>query len=246
MLHTPSRNFVVVAHPRTGTNFLCHMIANRQDVRYLGEFYPDQKEGQYNIIDELFNGNPNMNLRWRYDIPDHGQYNGRFAKLFYYLFVWPVGDDQHVTRWDLLEYMKREGVGIIHLKRRNALDTALSYIRSTKEKNYIYRPYDGALEIPAKEMAHHLWLVDWQTRAMDAALQATKMRHLEVWYDEMTADPQKTADRAADFLHRPRRDVVIAKVTQKQRKGGQRENILNYDELKEHFSKTPYGVYFED
>jgi LPS sulfotransferase NodH len=246
MMHVPSPNFLVVAHPRTGTNFLCHLIANGSNLRYLGEFYPNQKDGPYNIIHHLFHGYSHMDVRWQYDLPDHGNFKGRFAKLFYHLFVSTKDDDTYDIRWDLLEYVKRIHMPVIHLKRKNVLDTAISSILADNEKNFVFSPYKGPVEVPAEAMARHLRWAKMQERGMDLALRSRAVRNLEVWYDDLVTNPQATLDRVCDFLHRPRTEAVIGRLTRKQRQGGQRDNIVNYDELKAHFAGGKFATYFED
>lgn len=245
MMFAPSRNFLVVAHPRTGTNYLCNMIANREDVYYRGEYHPTNRGYTYNTVKELFYGDPE-GLKWGRAVPPASPRCGSFAKMFYYMFVWPH-EDSHFTRWDVIEYIKRKRIGVIHLRRKNLLDTALSYILANREKNYIYKPYrDQPIEITPSYLKYHLWLVDWQTQATQEAFEKADVRRLDLWYDEMIADPQGTADRVADYLQRPRKEIVIGKATVKQRKGRQRDYVLHYDRLKEKLADTPYAQYFVD
>lgn len=273
-----------MAHPRTGTNFLCNMLVNRKDANYLGEYYPDQIQGQYNIIDRLFHGEPD-GLKWgRYshkDKPIVPSRMGLFAKTFYLLYVAPsdrVNEDPqwdilnnikneglgastrwdlaaHIqrrgigvtTRWDLLEYIKEKRIGVLHLRRRNLVDTALSLILSWREKNYIFKPYNkNPIEVTPSYLAHHIWIVEWQSIAVQAALEKAGVRRLDIWYEDMSTDPQATMDRVADYLHRPRMDVVITKPTIKQRQGSQRDYILHYDKLKAKFAGSAYEQYFTD
>lgn len=246
MVHPPSRNFVIAAHPRTGTNFLCNIIHHRGDIAYLGEYYPEPPVCDGNYLVPLFNGEAGDMVRSPFkDQPADAK--GQCAKVFYYYWVYRTQDEYGFSaRWDVLQYMKESHIGVVHLRRENILDTALSFALSMRDMTFVQQDYKGPINLTPQDLEGYMWRVLWQSDSMDKALNIIGPRRLDLWYGQMTARPQEAADQIADFLQRPRKEIKLSEFMVRQRRGSQSKYLENYDELKAHFKDTYYGQFFED
>lgn len=242
MLHIPSRNFIVAAAPRTGTNFLCNTLCHRGDLRYHGEYYPEDPHGNY--LEPLFSGQATGRSKFLGDPGSNGR--GQFAKLFYGYLVHPLEDGGFKVRWDILNYLKGRKMSILHLRRRNLLDTAISYAISMRDGTFIYHKYKNPIEMTAKDLTNKMWWPHAYGTRLEESMRHAGVRHLDLWYEDIVYAHQMNADRIADFLHLPKKEVQLSGFVVKQRHGRQSENLANYDEMKEHFKGSFYAQFFED
>lgn len=223
----------MVAHPRTGSTYLSSLLDGRPDVRYHGELWPNWTQFQGNFLAEM--------------VLDRREVPRVFGKVFYkYLNHVFDGESGFWTRWELLEYLARKSVPVIHIQRKNILDTAISYLLASTEKTYVGVNYKEPISVDPRWLGQIMSYILWSSRIVQDALDMQKVRTIQVWYDDVVTRPQEVHDRIADFVHLPRVHSVAQPKYIKQRIWKQSESLVNYWELKERFSGSPFAEYFED
>jgi len=137
---------------------------------------------------------------------------------------------------------------VIHLKRRNILKTLVSRkiavaqrvwqrvsVRSRPEKS-------PAVRINSAELQRgFLQTREWE---VNAERMFAGHRLLNLYYEDLAADPQGEFRRVTDFLglaYRPPRSRL-----KKQNPSSIRELLANYDELKTVFSGSDWASFFEE
>lgn len=170
-------------------------------------------------------------------------------KLLYYQV-----EEEYGEKWgidglrDAMDFLKSQrDIRIIHLKRRNRLET-LTSLRVAGLTHQYQRREDQA------EQGDHLkialtpdeceqafgQMAEWE-KLCDGAFVDHDM--LEVYYENLVAEQRVECHRLLDFLSLTRR--TLTSPLRKQRSRPLSDVIENYVELKQHFAETGWGRFFE-
>jgi hypothetical protein len=161
-------------------------------------------------------------------------------KLFYYHAR--AGAQAGVWPW-LLDHRE---IRVIHLKRRNLLETHVSRKRAALTGNWVNtsgRPDTAvSLTLDYDEVRKDFE----QTRAWEAECDSAFARHplLQVQYEQLASDYMSEARRLESFLGvEPR---VVQPSTFRQSRQSLSATVTNYHELKAHFAGTPWLSFFTE
>jgi LPS sulfotransferase NodH len=138
---------------------------------------------------------------------------------------------------EILFYLKRHRVRVIHLVRRNHLDVMLSYaVKSKLGQSHLLAgqsmPHEMHVELDTRNLLRKLaWLQEQQNIARKM-LMWFDLPHLEVAYEDLLRD-QGFFHRIGDFLSLNSRGQIPQSALAKIRRSGHRDVIGNYDQVRE-------------
>lgn len=228
--HRDYRKFIVLARSRTGSNLLLSYLNSHPRIFAQGEVFQklhgrDPKK----ILASVFGRQP------RY-IRAVG------FKIFYYH---PL-DGENCPLWQELAGMS--DLGVIHLKRRNIMKTLLSRKMAARDHAWqcVSTPEPAekkpAFAIDSEELRQGFVRTrEWETNAgkMFAA-----HRLIDLYYEDLVADPQAAFKRVTDFLGLPYR--LPKSKLRKQNLLSLREMLINYDQLQAEFSGSEWESFFDE
>jgi LPS sulfotransferase NodH len=258
-------HFILLAHPRSGSTLLVRSLGEHPNVRMFGELFNDEEEERERAFSQISRcavarrRGIDASMYYR-----EGEDGGRFVheKVFYKryseevtksvgfkIFYEQARENSEAKKvWEYL--LANRDVRVIHLRRRNLLETYLSLRVASltnewtqpKGREPAARPelFPSGLEPEAcasyfdRIAAYRLWVERcWKERAL-----------LTLDYEtDLCSNYDETLRRIEDFLevdHQPAEQKL-----EKQARCHPRERIGNYDELKEYFRYTPHQEYFE-
>jgi LPS sulfotransferase NodH len=173
-----------------------------------------------------------------------GRYPVSASAVGFKLFYYHARTGHHDAVWPYLA--GRTDVRVIHLKRRNVLQTHLSRKRAAMTNQWVNT--SGRPETPLiVELDYQECLDDFeQTRRWEeeADRQFSGHRLLQVSYEGLAADYQAEARRIQVFL-----DLVphpVAPSTFQQARQPLHATVTNYADLKARFARTPWEGFFMD
>jgi LPS sulfotransferase NodH len=256
--------FILLAHPRCGSALLALTLAAHANIRMFGELFNDEEEERELAFSEI--------PRWRatrllgidksmyYRVGEDGgaflhervfcerYFEESIKSVGFKIFYEQARENLNVKKaWEYL--LANAGIKVIHLTRLNLLETYLS-LRVATLTNEWARPKGIPLSrnsepqpirLEAKEcalyfdeiVAYGQWVKSyWRDHPI---LELNYENDVRTHYDS-------TVSRIEDFLqvdHCP-----VEKRLEKQARCHPREEISNYDELKEYFRYTIHEKYF--
>lgn len=236
--HRKYTKFIVLTKPRTGSNLLVNSLQSHPHLKVFGELFrggtdASTKEAILASVDDYFNGR----IFKRYD----KSVKAVGFKIFYHHPVY----DHSGKVWSYL--MNIEGLKIVHLRRENLLRALVSM--KIAEKTDVWKvsqdpgeAVDKRVELTAQECLDSFR----QTRKWeeDANGKFANNPFLELTYEELTSDYNRQMRRIQGFL-----EVDIADLkpmSSKQNPEALCDLIINFEDLKKHFSGTEWRVLFED
>ena len=241
--------YIILGHPRTGSNLLRGMLNENRHVVAFGELfrfndsigwdYPGH-DHKVKIELQLINDNPIRFLKKMVfkSFPPHIRAVG--FKIFYF--------HAHNENWEpVWTYLrKQKDIKILHIKRENVLKTYLSHTRALNTNNWIdtsNKPHD---EPPITLEYDKCLRYFEQIRRYEEEYDDFFKGHdkLELIYEKLAASYKSELKRVTDFLGVPAEDTEP--VTFQQARSPLFESIANYRELKEKFQATTWAKYFED
>lgn len=235
--HSDYTRFVLLGRSRIGSNFVLKTLNEHPHVHTCGEVFRPNNDKARHVDGERY---LKTNVFHRY--PQTIEAVG--LKLFYYH---AQDDAQQATVWPYLQADTR--VKVLHMKRRNILQTHLSrklagmtaqWIK-TKTKN-VNAVQTAAIYLDYEECRQ----VFEQTRGWEEQYDAYFASHdlLEVVYEDVAEDFEAWARRILRFLNVS--DSQLRPFTKKQAKRPLSESISNYFELKEQFAGTRWADFFQE
>ena len=260
-------HFVLLAHVRSGSTVLVRSLAEHTNIRMFGElFNPDETERAraYShirrcVIARRMGINKSMYYR---DGDDGGKFlsNNVFYKRYYEEFIKSVGFKFFYTQarnnanakkaWQYL--FDNKEIQIVHLVRFNLLETYLSYRMAIITNEWALLKQKGKAGRPRAEVPQ-LRLEAAACAAFFNKIIADREWVRNEWSDHPILELSYENDlcnsydsalyRIEDFLgvsHQP-----AHKRLEKQARRSPREQITNYDELKEYFRYSIHEAYFE-
>ncbi len=147
---------------------------------------------------------------------------------------------------EILPYLLRKRVRVVHLVRENHLDVLISFaLKREIGKAHVLdakdRPRETAVELPVAALPRTLRWLEFKHSSARLLLRASHLPHLAVTYEELGCDPTGFEDilrflGVSDGGGEPRSSIL------KTRLGGQRDVVANYDEVAETLATTRFAT----
>jgi hypothetical protein len=150
---------------------------------------------------------------------------------------------------EILAYLIRHRIRVIHLVRGNHLDVVLSYaVKAKIGRAHLLLgqspPDDMRVELDTEDLIRQLeWLQRKQSMARKL-LSWCRLAHLEVAYEDLLRD-QAHFHLIMDFLSIKSTGNMPQSTLVKIRRGGHRDVISNYDEVKEGLANSKFAALLE-
>jgi LPS sulfotransferase NodH len=157
--------------------------------------------------------------------------------------------DQLRSYPEILVHLLRRRVRVVHLVRENHLDVLISFaLKREIGKAHMLdakdRPQEPSVELPTASLLRQIRWLQLKHDAARHLLRASRLRHLEVTYEQLVRDPSRYEEILA-FLgvsttgETPRSHILKTRV------GGQRDVVSNYDEVARVLAGTRFASLLE-
>ena len=228
--------FIVLTKARTGSNLLVNSLQSHPDMKVFGELF---RGGVDDAVKALI-----LNSAEDYFQNHVFKQYGRGIKAvgFKMFYKHPVYDRAGKV-WRYL--LNMDDLKVIHLRRKNILRALVSMkiAKKTdiwKESNESRDMLSKRVELTVDECRDYFE----QTRKWedDANEKFADNPRMELTYEELTSDYQIQMRSIQEFLDVD--PIKLQPMTAKQNPEALSELIVNYEELKKHFSGTEWGVFF--
>jgi LPS sulfotransferase NodH len=150
---------------------------------------------------------------------------------------------------EILPYLMRHRIHVVHLVRRNHLDVVLSYaVKAKIGRAHLLlgqsAPTDMRIELDTGNLIKQLAWLQKKQSLMRKLLKWCRLPHLEVAYEDLLGHP--THFRPLwDFLSIKSTEHIPQSTLVKIRRGGQREAISNYDQVKKVMANSQFAGLLE-
>jgi LPS sulfotransferase NodH len=258
-----NNRFVIVTTARTGSNLLVRTINRAPKITCYGEimkqeFRQESSAEQFFLqlseilglsvqyLEKLQVNNPSEFLNLIFDSKNAGI-------LGFKLFYRHAREDVRKTIWQGLQ--EHQEIKIIHLLRRNLLDTymSLQYAHLTDQwilPTFAYKEKIESLDRYDREMLsiNPRVLLNF-FEITSKYIQETKTmfahhKYLELYYENLDSQYDREIEKAFNFLEVPL--IIKEQPTIKQRSKTNRERIKNYQELLGFFKNTDWIGFFSE
>ncbi len=226
------RNFIILTRSRTGSNFLIDMLRAQYAI-YAEEEIFDELNGRSvnDILNRIYSHMPK-----------------RIKAVGFKIFYYHPFDDNSGKIWNELSNMKE--LYIIHLKRRNILRAITSKKVAYKTNLWANRKWwNKTLKLENKQVSFtkeelNKGFIETQKWEKDYCEIFKNQKILDVYYEDLVSNPEKTFGRISNFLgvHYLKSETTF----KKQNPEKLSELIINYNELKMAFKNTEWSHFFED
>ena len=246
--HNNYTRFIILSRSRTGSNYLRGLLNSHKGIIVYSEFFKSNASIEWGFPGyndngsrlALFQNDPVAFLdKWVFQkYPRHTEAVG--FKLFYY----HARDGKWSVVWPHLQ--NDTGIKIIHLKRKNILETHLSRQRAMLTDKWANITGEKEAQ-PAVQIIYEECLQDFvQTRTWEQDNEEYFSQHpmMNVYYEDLAGDYQVKMKEIQEFLGVT--PVPVAPQTFKQATLPLSRSITNYWELKEKFTGTPWEPFFTD
>jgi LPS sulfotransferase NodH len=137
---------------------------------------------------------------------------------------------------EIVPYLMRERLRVVHLVRRNHLDVLISFaIKREIGKAHLLaqedRPRDMQIDIDTRSLLKDLRRLQFKHDVGRRVLKACRLPHVEVAYEDLVAD-QRHFERVLEFLRVPAEQGLPESNIFKTRVGRQADVIRNYDDVR--------------
>lgn len=268
------RRFMILAAPRTGTNFLLSLLSSHPSIKTYGELFnldTLQRDDltvaledpvaylQERVYKSHGSGILAVGFKMFYEHLTKDYFDKpvraadtsprlqdkfvRFSAFIESNYDWDILARRFRGAWDFL--IEDESLVVIHLKRRNALDTLISLKRAFATREWWSlksepRPTFTAHFDPEECSRFFQKMSDWQAAA-DTSFAAHPK--IDVIYEDLAERQQDVLQGIFTLL-----DVPCVPLTTRMTKQNQApawETVANFEQLKNHFRHTQWGVLFE-
>ncbi len=150
---------------------------------------------------------------------------------------------------EILGYLMRRRVRVVHLVRRNHLDVVLSFAVKEKIGRAHLLPGQSApdavrIELDTENLVRQMTGLKRKQGVARQLLKWSRLPHMEVAYEDLLRDPACFRP-ILDFLSvEPEHEIPAATVT-KTINGGHRDVIKNHDEVRERLAKSKFAELLE-
>jgi LPS sulfotransferase NodH len=225
--HDRYRPFVLLARSRTGSNLLLSQLESHPQVRAEGELFQRLRGRRWESILAGVHGRQPPEVR------------AAGFKLFYYHPLDALDD----ALWRSLA--QRRDLHVLHLRRRNTLRVLVS--RKIAERSDVWSSAGDPSAPASKAVSFTPEELEAGFRETEAWEQGGAERFrdhpvLDLWYEDLVAEPRATFDAVTDFLGVERRAPSTRLV--RQNPEPLHELITNFEALERHFRGTRWGAFF--
>lgn len=240
--------FIILTRSRSGSNMLRGLVNSHSQVVTFGEMFKDP-----------------MNIGW--DMPGFPK-SERYLDLFrndtqrfvdqqvfkkfpiqikavgFKIFYYHAMGTELEPIWDYLK--NNQNIHVLHLKRQNILKTHLSKKKAELTDHWINLTGENVTAKPIELDYKELQRDFIQTRRWESEADQIFSCHpkIGVIYEKLAHDYVGEMDRIQSFLNLDFEKVKPQ--THKQASKPLSESILNYQELKKRFNRTPWEEFFTD
>jgi hypothetical protein len=147
---------------------------------------------------------------------------------------------------EILPYLLRKRVRVVHLVRENHLDVLISFaVKREIGRAHVLagqdRPRDTPVDLPVRSLLRRMRWLQLKHDTARRMLRASRLSHLEVTYEGLVRDPGRFDD-ILDFLgvatgsEQPHSNILKTRV------GEQKDVIANYDEVVRALTGTRFAA----
>lgn len=248
------RHFLILGKARCGSTFLRDLLNSHPRILAFGEIFRDTTAIGWDLPRlEAERQSPALLEKMRSDpvrFLDEDVFGGQPAQLAavgFKIFYYHAQEEPRRRIWEhLRERGERGDLRVIHLKRRNSLREFLSLRRAELTKEW-YRTKEPAgeeapLELGFEECLRFFEYACERKQHFDRFFAAAP--GIELFYEELVADPERETTRVQRFLGAPVRRLRAAVV--KQARLPLPRALANYAQLRERFEGTPWREFFDE
>ena len=234
--HNKYTRFIVLTKPRTGSNLLVNSLQSHPDMKVFGELF---RGG----VDDAVKADILNSVEDYFQSRIFKQYGRGIKAVGFKIFYHHPVYDHTGKVWQYLLGM--DDLKVIHLRRENILKALVSmkiatntdvWKESNESKDMVYK----RVALTVDECRNYFD----QTRKWEeeASEKFANNPLLELTYEELTSDYQMQMQSIQEFLDVE--PIELQPKTAKQNPEALSELILNYEELKMHFSGTEWERLF--
>lgn len=238
------RKFILLGNARTGSTLLQSYLNEHSEIFCEGEIFNTNHLKIYGKPKKLRRKmleNPLKYLR-TYGYPLH---SSKIKVAGFKLFYSHFRTSETKIIWDFLK--EKKDIKIIHIKRKNFLKSFVSLKIATKTNEW--RAFNSnistenkSISLTKQECIDEFELQNKLYSEMENIFEKHEL--LEVFYDDLTENPQETMNKVFDFLETQR--ISISKPALiKQNPEMLNQLITNYESLKQDFKNTEWEHFFD-
>ncbi len=268
------KRFMILGSARTGSNFLLSLLSDHPQIKTYGELFNLDTLPKETLLEALEDPitflqrrvykchGPEIaavgfkmfydHLRQDYfqkpiDLseaaPQLQEKLTQFSTFIESNYRWETLNQRFMATWEFLEADR--SLAVIHLKRRNLLHTFLSLKMAFKTRQWwsLKSSPRAALTMHVAPEECRRYFETLDSTAVEADRAFMEHPKIEVIYEDLVADQHFILEQIFTFLNVPYKPVTTR--MKKQNLVSPRETITNYDQLKDHFQHTRWGVFFE-
>lgn len=246
--HARYTPFVILGRSRVGSNLLRGLLNAHPAAIAFGEVFRGDRAMDWDHVGYFQDG---RSRAMREAHPEQfistrvfGRYPRATQAVGFKLFYYHAREGRDAGVWQYLA--SRPDLRVLHLKRRNILQTHLSRKRAALTDRWVNT--SGQPEAPiAVELDYEECRKDFeQTRAWEEECDRWFGGHdkVDVAYESLAGDYQAEAARIQTFLGLP--PHAVAPSTFQQARQPLRDTITNYADLEARFAGTPWEGFFTD
>lgn len=240
------KKFVIINNKRSGSSLLVMGLRDNKNMEIFGELFPENpmNRAPQHLYEEGMDGATFL----QDDIFNKNKYGQEIQVVGFKLLYTQAHYNAKVkTAWKYL--IENQDIHIIHLIRQNMLESWISSKIALMSGEYAVRKNENSTNSkrktepfkanPQECEAHFRFVTDYikwiKTKFKKHPL-------VEIEYEKLAAQFEETVFSIQDFLSIPK--VVAKKHLEKQQQFKPWEQLLNFAELKNYFSKSNYASFF--
>lgn len=156
----------------------------------------------------------------------------------------PLGEIQRRFDAALAYLINQKTFKVIHLKRRNMLDTLISKKRAFSEDNWVNKPYSkNPIQLSISECEAFFSKTIEQQEYYKRLFSRCPI--YDLYYEDLVDNVEETLSRIQDFLQVPKQSSLSSSM-KKQGKRNRRSQVENYISLKKHFAGSKWSKFFSE
>ena len=237
------RKFVILTHARTGSTWLVDTLNNIEGVTSHGELFLNRA-----TMDDFGNSKMPRFLLWKKDKSGtrpfltyrylNGIFNNKAISGFKLMYL-------HLARYpEISTFMAFRRVAVIHLLRKNLLESVLSSLVAKERGKFHYRkpeiiPEEKPIKVDPQFLVKRIKSTEMKNNMTRSLLKRTLVRHIEVYYEDLLAGTESFRP-IWDFLGVDFEKHPPTWQLKKARSKTPKQTILNYEEAHAALSKAGY------
>lgn len=261
--------FVILSRYRSGSNLLKDSLNSIENVRVYNEAFnlvniskDPETYLDRNYVDKVLSHTPGkplfasgFKLMYGQALAEElsfdywgGNVNERIAKQIETIICWlkrknlPLNSFEHLIDQVCMD----KDIRVVHLIRKNQLDSYLSYQLALQQDNWKGAKYNlggsGKLRIHPEDLLKYFLKGETYYKYYSDLFKGHRV--MEVYYNDLSANYARTLKKIARFLSIPHRQVPRRQPIEKQNIHSPDLLIENYDELSYYFKNSTWEEYF--